>query len=256
MCVSGTSTATLDDFPLAGGSMDHPRPPPVHMAPTSQDDIRRDRTDDEDEQVDASPRRPRQPNAPRLEDALIRLTQTVERMVAIQQQPAQPVADVAEDPDFNWHALRSPLEVTFPLPNTGVVQRIAAGLFSKLQAGLLTGRNQREARFVLDMMSDWEDMDNELRTRVFQRLNVHAIVATHGWPTTIAATVASTNSTQCFLPPGVQPVVQQARQQQPQQQHQQQQRGGRWANNRQAQAQAPASLAPAPAVRGGRGRRR
>lgn len=223
------------------------------MAPTSEDDIGRDRTGDEDEQVDASPRRPRRPNAPNLEDALTRLTQIVERMVAIQQQPAQPVADVAEDPDFNWQALRSPLEATFPLPNTGVVQRIAAGLFSKLQAGLLTGRDQHEARFVLDMMSDWEDMNNELRTRIFQRLNVYAIVATHGWPTAIAATVASTNSTQCFLPPGVQPVMQQARQQQPQQQRQQQQQGGRRANNRHAQAPAPA---PYPALCGGRGRRR
>lgn len=215
------------------------------MAPTSEDDIGRDRTGDEDEQVDASPRRPRRPNAPNLMDALTRLTQTVERMVAIQQQPAQPVADVAEDPNFNWHALRSPLEATFPLPNTGVVQRIAAGLFSKLQAGLLTGRDQHEARFVLDMMSDWEDMNNELRTRIFQRLNVYAIVATHGWPTAIAAAVASTNSTQCFLPPGVQPVVQQARQQQ--------QQGGRRVNNRHAQAPAPA---PYPALCGGRKRRR
>lgn len=238
--------------------MDPPRPPPLHMTPTSEDDIRRDRTDDEDEQVDASTRRPSRPNAPDLEDALTRLTQTVERMAAIQQQPAQPVADVVEDPDFNWHALRSPLEATFPLPNTGVVQRIAAGLFSKLQAGLLTGRDQHEARLVLYMMSDWEDMDNELRTLVFQRLNVYAIVATHGWPTAIAAIAASTNSTQCFLPPEVQPVAQQARQQQPQQQRQQQQRGGRRANNRQAQAPAPAPAppAPAPAVRGGRGRRR
>lgn len=235
MCVSGTSTATLDDFPLAEGSMDPRRPPPVHMAPTSEDDIGRDQTGDEDEQVDASPRRPRRPNAPNLMDALTRLTQTVERMVAIQQQPAQPVGDVAEDPNFNWHALRSPLEATFPLPNTGVVQRIAAGLFSKLQAGLLTGRDQHEARFVLDMMSDWEYMNNELRTCIFQRLNVYAIVATHGWPTAIAATVASTNSTQCFLPPGVQPVVQQARQQQ----RQQQQQGGRRATNRHAQAPAP-----------------
>lgn len=92
--------------------MDLPRPPPVRMAPTSEDYIGRDRTDDEDEQVDASPCRPRRSNAPDLEDALTRLTQTVERMAAIQQQPALPVADVAEDPDFNWHALRSPLEAT------------------------------------------------------------------------------------------------------------------------------------------------
>lgn len=74
---SGTSTATLDDFPLEGGNMDPPRPLPVHVTPTSEDDIRRDRTNDEDEQVNASPRRPRRPNAPDLEDALTRFTQTV-----------------------------------------------------------------------------------------------------------------------------------------------------------------------------------
>lgn len=125
-------------------------------------------------------------------------------MAAIEQRPAEPAADVAEDPDFSWFSLRSPLEATFPLPNTGVVQRIAAGLLAKLQLGLLTRRDQHKARFVLDMISDWEDMDVELRTRVFQLLNVYAIVATHGWPTSIAATAASTNSLQCFLPPGIQ----------------------------------------------------
>lgn len=166
-------------------------------------------------------------------------------MAAIQQRPGEPAADVAEDPDFNWFSLRFPLEVTFPFPTTGVVQRYAAGLFDKLQAGLLTGRDQHEASFVLDMISDWEDMDVELRTRVFQRLNVYAIMATLGWPTAIA----STNSLKCFLSPGIQPVVQQNRQQQ---QQRQQQRGGRRANNRQVQAPAPAP----PAARGGRGRHR
>lgn len=161
---SGTSTATLENFPLAGGSADPPKPPPVHLTPTSEDDTVQQQ-DDDGEQVDASPRRPRQPQPPDLEDALTRLTQTLERMAAIQQRlpAADPAADFAEDPDFNWFALRSPLEATFPLPNTGVVQRIAAGLFAKLQAGLLTGRDQHEARFVLDMISDWEDMDLELR---------------------------------------------------------------------------------------------
>lgn len=152
-------------------------------------------------------------------------------MAAIQQRPAEPAADVAEDPDFNWFSLRFPLEATFPLPNTGVVQR-NLGLFAKLQAGLLTGRDQHEARFVQDMIRYWEDMDVELRTRVFQRLNVYAIVATHGWPT---ATAASTNSLQCFLPPGIQPLC------------------NKIANsNRQVQGSAPTI----PAARGGQGRRR
>lgn len=84
-------------------------------------------------------------------------------MAAIQQRPAEPAADVAEDPDFNWFSLRFLLKALFPLPNTGVVQR-NLGLFAKLQAGLLTGRDQHEARFVLDMISDWVDMNVELRT--------------------------------------------------------------------------------------------
>lgn len=209
--------------------------------------------------MDASPRRPpRRPAAPDLEDALTRLTQTVERLAAIQQRPAEPAAEVNKDPDFNWFSLRSPLEATFPLPATGAVQRIAAGQFAKLQAGMLTGRDQHEARFVLDVLSAWEDMDVELRTRVFQWLNVYAIVATHGWPTAIAATAASSNNLQCVLPPGVQPIIQQARQQQ-QSRQQQQQRGGHRGNRQvQVPAAAPAPAPPAqpPAARGGRNRRR
>lgn len=99
---SGTSTATLEDFPLAGPSSGPSRPPPVHATPPSDDDGVQPSTDNE-EQVDASPRRPapRRPAAPDLEDALTRLTQTVERMAAIQQRPPEPGADVNEDPDFN-----------------------------------------------------------------------------------------------------------------------------------------------------------
>lgn len=102
---------------------------------------------------------------------------------------------------------------------------------------------------MLDILADWPDMDDELRTRVFQRLNVYAIVATHGWPTAIAATAASHNDLQCLLPPGVQPVAQQRQQQQRQ--------GGRCRGNAEAAVQQPAQPAPAqPAARGGRGGRR
>lgn len=83
--------------------MEAPRPPRVHATPTTEYDIRPDRTDDEGEPRDASPRRrppQRRPNPPDLEDALTRLTQTVERMVA-HQQPAPAAAEVAEDPAFN-----------------------------------------------------------------------------------------------------------------------------------------------------------
>lgn len=103
-------------------------------------------------------------------------------------------ADVAEDPKFNWDGLRSPLDTTFPLPSTGVVQRVAAGLFAKLQSGGITGRDQHEARFVLDILADWPDLEDDLRTRVFQRLNLYAIVAAHGWLTAIAASAASTSN--------------------------------------------------------------
>lgn len=248
----GRTTSSMDVYPLATTG-DAPLPPPVHRTPSSDEETpdpnaTQDSPNTQDQPSDAgSPRRPRRAQAPDLEDALTRLTQTVERMAAIQR-PQQPVAvaDVAEDPDFNWNALRSPLETTFPLPATGVVQRIAAGLYAKVHSGVLTGRGQREARFVLDMMADWPDMDVDLRTRVFQRLNVYAIVATHGWPTAIAATAASNDNTQCLLPPGVQPVVQQPRQQQ-------QRRGGRRANTDAAVPQPVKPPAPQPAARGGRG---
>lgn len=83
--------------------------------------------------------------------SLTRLTQTVERLVTDRSAPA--AADVAEDPAFNWDALRSLLDTTFPLPSTGVVQRVAAGFFAKLQSGGITGRDQHEARFVLDILA-------------------------------------------------------------------------------------------------------
>lgn len=176
------------------------------------------------------------------------------------QQPAAPAPghplNPPEDPNFNWVALRSPLEAPFPLPPTGTVQRIVAGLFAKIQSGGLTGRDLHEARFAVDVMADWEDMDDELRTRVFQRVNLYAIVAAHGWPTAIAATTVTSNPLVCFLPPGLQPVVAQ-RQQQPQQPRA---RGGRQRNQRpvvQAAAQVPAPApAPAPAQLSGRARRR
>lgn len=172
--------------------------------------------------------------------------------MVIHQLPAAPAPghplNPPEDPNFNWLAIRSPLEAPFPLPPTGTVQRIVAGLFAKIQANGSSGRDLHEARFALDVMTDWEDMDDELRTRVFQRVNLNAIVAAHGWPTAIAATTVTSNPLVCFLPPGVQPVVAQQRQQQPRG------RGGRQRNHRPAAAPAPAPT-PAPA-RGRRARRR
>lgn len=205
---SGASTATINE-----DTTEAPRPPRVHVTPSSEDDIVV-HTDEEGEPVDAgSPRRrpvaPRRPAPPDLEDALTRLTQTVERLVTERPAPPPAAADVAEDPAFNWEALHSPLDTTFPLPSTGVVQRVAAGLFAKLQSGAITGRDQHEARFVLDILADWPDLEDDLRTRIFQRLNLYAIVAAHGWPTAIAASAASTSNLVCVLPPGVTPVQQQ-----------------------------------------------
>lgn len=165
----------------------------------------------------------------------------MERLVTERPAPAAAVNEVAEDPAFHWDALRSPLDTTFPLPSVGVVQRVAAGLYAKLQSGAITGRDQHEARFVLDILADWPDLDDELRTRVFQRLNLYAIVAAHGWPTAIAASAASTSNLVCVLPPGVTP-IQQQRQQQPQRQG----RGGRGQANQRAAA--PAAPAPAPRI--------
>lgn len=181
--------------------MGPPLPPTVHVTPNSSASDREpsNATDDE-HQRDASLRRrppPRRPAASDLEDALTRLAQTVQQMVTNQQQPVVPAPghpqNPPEDPNFNWGALRSPLETPFPIPPTGTVQRIVAGLYAKLQTGGLTGRDLYEARFAVDMMADWEDMDDELRARVFQRVNLYAIVAPHGWPTAIAATNVSSN---------------------------------------------------------------
>lgn len=142
--------------------MGPPLPPPVHVTPNSSASERDPSNHTDDEQTEASPRRnnrpPRRPAAPDLEDALTRLTQTVQQMVTLQQQP-QPAAannplNPPEDPHFNWAALRSPLDTPFPLPAAGVVQRIAAGLFAKIQANVLSGRDLHEARFAVDMLAD------------------------------------------------------------------------------------------------------
>lgn len=100
----------------------------------------------------------RRPAALDLEDGLTRLTQTVQQMVTLQQQPAAAAPSnpliPPEDPDFNWAALRSTLDVPFPLPATGIVQRIAAGLFAKIQANALIGWDLHEARFPVNMLAD------------------------------------------------------------------------------------------------------
>lgn len=158
------------------------------------------------------------------------------------------LADQPEDPNFNWNALRVASTTNFPVPSTGSVQRMASSLLSKLSS--LQGRDNHDARFVLQMTSLWPDMDDEDKKFVFQRLNLYAIVATYGWPTAIdACTASSTTTSDCYLPPGVVPAQpnqrrnrnyrQQGLQQQQVQQQPQQQQQPRAAPQQQQQQQRP-----------------
>lgn len=129
------------------------------------------------------------------------------------------------------------------------MQRVAADLLARLTT--LAARDQHDARFVLAVVSEWHDLDDEMKTLAFQRLNIYAIVAAYGWPTAIASSTAvSATPSNFLLPPGVVPV----QRQQNQNQNQQGRRGGRQ-QRQQVQAPAPAP-APAPAARGRGGRRR
>lgn len=53
--------------------------------------------------------------------------------------------------NFNWDRLALPSETDYQVPGTGLVQRVATSLFAKIP--LLTGRDQHEARFVLQVIS-------------------------------------------------------------------------------------------------------
>lgn len=104
----------------------------------------------------------------------------------------------AADPHFQWDRLRLPSEINFKVPGDGRIQRIAYFLFTKLP--LLTGRDQHEARFILQVTSLWPDLADEDRAWVVQRVNVYCIVAALGWP---AATASSTATIDFKLPPGL-----------------------------------------------------
>lgn len=117
-------------------------------------------------------------------------------------------ADIPEDPNFNLALFKLPAETRVPVPCTGIVQRIAAYLLARLPS--LAARDQHDARFVLAVVSDWQDLDDEMRNIVFQRLNIYTIVANYGWPTAIASSTAvQTTPSNYLLPPGVQLVQQQ-----------------------------------------------
>lgn len=138
----------------------------------------------------------------------------------------------------------------FPVPSTGIVQRIAADLLACLPS--MAAIDQHDARFVLCMAADWLDLDDDTRNIVFKRLNIYTIVATYGWPTAIASSTAvQATPTNYLLPPGVHPVQHQRGEQGPQRNQKQ------WGNRRRQPAQAPAPdpvQPPAPASAAARGR--
>lgn len=146
--------------------------------------------------------------------------------------------------------MKLPAETKFPVPCTGLVQRIAADLLARLPS--LAALDQHDARFVLAVISEWNDLDEEMKNIAFQRLNIYTIVATYGWPTAIASSTAvQTTPSNYLLPPGVVPV-----QQQRANQNQQCERPGNRQRQANAAVPAPASApAPAPAARGRGGRR-
>lgn len=74
---------------------------------------------------------------------------------APQQDPAEPLPD----PHFDWARLYLPSETNFRVPGEGMIQRMATSLFSKLPT--LTGRDQHEARFILQVTSLWPDLNDE-----------------------------------------------------------------------------------------------
>lgn len=59
------------------------------------------------------------------------------------QQPQRP-PEIPEDPVFNTALLRLPAETRFPIPGTGVVQRIAVDLLTRLLT--MAARDQRDTR--------------------------------------------------------------------------------------------------------------
>lgn len=208
-------------------------PLPVHVTPPS------------DNIIDECPRAPRQQppperDPPDIQDVLTQQTEVLAGMLAeLRARQAPAAADInatepSEDPDFDWTRLVQPPEWSFQVPGNGQVQRMAASLLARLPT--MAGRDQHEARFVLQVVSLWPDLQDEERFWVFQRLNVYCIVAALGWPQATAACASTSASTDYILPPGVvlPPVTAPRRtrrdqtaqqpQQQPQRQEQQQPR--------------------------------
>lgn len=160
----------------------------------------------------ARPRQPRARDPPDIAEVLTQQTAVLAEMMEQLRnnrldQPARPQqqvndpVDPPEDPNFMWERLALPSETSFVVPSTGMVQRMATLLFAKVP--LLQGRDQHEARFVLQVISMCPDLSPEDRQWAFQRLNVYCIVAALGWPQPRLACASSTASTDFDLPPGV-----------------------------------------------------
>lgn len=80
-----------------------------------------------------------------------------------------------------------------------MVQRIAADLLARLPT--MAARDQHDARFVLAVVSDWPDLDDEIRNITFQRLNLlWQHTAANGIPSSFAVQAVPVNY---LLPPGV-----------------------------------------------------
>lgn len=114
-----------------------------------------------------APREPRERDPPDLRDVVTQQTEILAGMLAElcarQAQPAQQAiaAEPAADPNFDWSRLVLPPETSFQVPGDGQVQRMASSLFARVPT--LAGRDQQEARFVLQVMSLWPDLDEEER---------------------------------------------------------------------------------------------
>lgn len=186
-------------------------PPAIqHCTPPGQDnDLSVEelpRFPDLDQAPRAQPQR-RERDPPDVQDVLTQQTEVLAGMLAeLRARQGQPYqqphgAEAVADPNFDWTRLILPSETSFQVPNEGQVQRMASSLLARVPT--LAGRDQHEARFVLQMMSIWPDMDDQERFMVFQRLNVYCIVAARGWPAATAACASTGAADDFVLPPGV-----------------------------------------------------
>lgn len=164
----------------------------------------------DDDAIEDSTRDPLKRSAPRvqgpldLQDVLTQQTEVLAGMMQELRQnrqapcQAQDAAEPPADPLFQWDRLALHSETAVRLPGDGMVLRMATSLFAKVP--LLTGRDQYEAHFVLQMVILWLDLSDDDEQWVFQRLNVYCIVAALGWTAATAACKSSMAVTDFVLP--------------------------------------------------------